>query len=172
MIDFLNALEFKQVIWMIPFVLLFHELEEWNIRGWHVENSMDVPGETALSTRMWILFLSLLGFAWTALASLIPDTSISVGVMYALVCFTLLNGLQHLIGSLRFKKYNPGLFFSVVFGIPAGVYITYQILAQNLMPVWVIITFGTLTLASLLATLPMIHFINRFGIKLANWISN
>jgi hypothetical protein len=83
-----------------------------------------------------------------------------------------LNGLQHLIGSLRFKKYNPGLFFSVVFGIPAGVYITYQILAQNLLPVWVIIIFGVLTLASLLATFPMIHFINRFGIKLANWISN
>jgi hypothetical protein len=172
MIDFLNALEFKQIIWMIPFVLLLHELEEWNIRGWHVENSMDVPGETALSTRMWILFLSLFGFAWTALAFFIPDTSIAAGIICALVCFTLLNALQHLLGLLRFKKYNPGFFFSVVFGIPAGSYIVYRILEQSLLPVWVLIAFGALTLLGLVATFPMIRFVNRVGIKLANWISN
>jgi len=169
---FLNTLELRQAIWIVPIILLFHELEEWNIHIWHVKNSMDVPGETTLSTRMWILFLSLVGFLWTAVAFLIPNASISVGVMYALVCFTLLNGVQHLIAFLKFKKYNPGFFFSVVFGIPAGSYITYQILSQGLLPVWMLIAFWILILIGLAATFPMIHFINRVGIKLANWISN
>jgi hypothetical protein len=172
MFNLLDSVEFKQIIWIIPIILLLHELEEWNIRSWHIKNSMDVPGETFLSTRMWILFLSLFGFLWTALAFLIPNNSISAGVMFALVCFTLLNALQHLIGLLRFRQYNPGFFFSTIFGFPTGFYIAYRILAQNLLPLWVILVFGILTLVSLVFTIKMIHFINRIGIKLANWISN
>ena len=172
MFNLLNSIEFKQIIWIIPIILLLHELEEWNIRGWHIRNSMDVPGETFLSTRMWTLFLSLFGFVWTVTAFLIPNNSISAGVVSVLVCFTLLNALQHLIGLLRFKQYNPGLFFSTVFGIPAGLYLVYRVLAQNLLPVWVILAFLGLMLLGLAVTLKMIHFVNRIGIRLANWISN
>ncbi len=167
-----GTLELRQIVWIVPIILLFHELEEWNMHVWHIKNSMAIPGETALSTRMWILFLSLVGLIWTAIALLIPNNFISVGMMYALVCFTLLNGAQHLIALLKFKEYNPGFFFSVIFGMPAGGYITYQILSQSLLPVWVLIAFGILMLTGLVATFPMIHFINRVGIKLADWISN
>lgn len=171
MLNLLNSIEFRQVIWIVPIILLLHELEEWNIRSWHIKNSMDVPGETFLSTRMWILFLSLLGFLWTVLAFIIPSSSISAGVMLVLICFTLLNALQHLIGLFRFKQYNPGFFFSTVVGLPAGLYLTYRILAQNLLSIWIVLAFGILILVGLVLTVKMIHFINRFGIKLANWIS-
>ncbi len=172
MFDFLNAIDLRQMMWLIPIVLLFHELEEWNIRSWHVRNAMDVPGETVLSTRMWILFLSAFGFFWTALAVIVPDHSLSAAISMVLVSFTLLNGLQHVLGLFRFKGYHPGLFFATAIGIPAGVYVTYQIFAQGLLPVWLLILFGILILVGLAATFKIIHFVNRFGIRLADWISN
>ena len=172
MFDFLNAIDLRQIMWLIPIVLLFHELEEWNIRSWHIKNSMAVPGESVLSTRMWILFLSAFGFFVMALAAIVPDPSWSAGITMALVSFTLLNGLQHMLGLLRFKGYHPGLFFAAVIGIPVGVYITYRIFAQGLLPVWLLILFGVLILVGLAATFKIIHFVNRFGIRLADWVSN
>ena len=89
-----------------------------------------------------------------------------------LVSFTLLNGLQHMLGLLRFKGYHPGLFFATVAGIPAGGYITYRIFAQGLLPMWQLVFFGVLILVGLAATFKIIHFVNRFGIRLADWVSN
>ena len=35
MIDFLAGVNFKTLMWIIPFVFFLHEMEEWNILTWY-----------------------------------------------------------------------------------------------------------------------------------------
>ncbi len=179
MLSIINLVEFKHIIWIIPVTLLVHELEEWNIVNWHKKNFTNGLEETYLSTRMWELFLSLVGFAWTAIAFFIPNNTVASIWLLVLVDFTLLNGLQHLYLLFHLKRYNPGLFFSNVFGIPAAVYIACRILVEGFLPFWALIIFALLIVPGLVSTVnsrdkmpKMIYIVNNIGIKLANWISN
>jgi hypothetical protein len=171
MLDTLKALDFHQMIWLIPCILLLHELEEWNIVHWHQKKAIQVPGETPLSTRMWILFLSLVGFIWTLAAYLLPTSSPAALWIYLLVVFTFLNALQHLAGLFLYRSYNPGLFSACVLGIPAGLLLAWRIQADQLLPTWLLAALLLLILPGLAFTKAMIQGVNRFGIHLAEWIS-
>jgi hypothetical protein len=180
MMDAINLIGFKQIIWAVPTILLLHELEEWNIKKWHEKYFTNFPHETNLSLRMWLLFLSLIGFVWTTIAFLIPNNTISAIWMYLLIDFTLFNGLQHLGGLFKFKQFhNPGSFFAVLCGIPADIYITYRILIENLIPVWGIIVLLALIIPGIIETVKagnkmskIIYLASAFGIKLADFMNN
>jgi hypothetical protein len=135
--DFLNLINIKVLFFIVPCVLLVHEIEEWNIYEFHKKSySSGVDGETKLGGRLWLIFLSLTGFLWTIVCSFIPNTAVSALVMLLLVDFVLLNAIQHIGLTAKTHKYNPGFIFGGVFGLISACFVFWRILATNTLPVW------------------------------------
>jgi len=152
LIELLNSFSFRSIIWLIPIIMLLHELEEWNILEWYKKNYIDLPMSTKQSIRIWLLGISFVGFIWTAIAYLIPNPAIAAFFIILFIAFTLQNGLQHLYWLLYFKTYSPGFVFSFLLGIPVNVYICYRILEENLLPVWTIIVVNLFIIPGLVET--------------------
>lgn len=130
MIEVINEINLKTIMWIIPLIFFFHEMEEWNILDWYHSTYRTPPPSTKLSTRIWMCLISVWGFVITAISYIIPNTMISAMVILFLVVFTTFNGLQHIYWTIAFKKYAPGVIWSSM-GIIAGLVVTVVSLAQN-----------------------------------------
>lgn len=127
----------KELFFVIPLVLFIHEMEEWNIYHYHQKNyPTGVIKESILGTRLWLFFLSFVGFAWTTVSYLIPNLTVSAIVMMFLIDFTILNALQHLILTVKTKKYNPGVLFGGVIALFVAIVAIVNILHYSIIPVW------------------------------------
>lgn len=173
--NFLSSISFRNIIWLIPIILLFHELEEWNILKWYKENYIDLPASTNRSIRVWLIGISLVGFVLTAICYFIPNNSAAAFLTCLLVAITLQNGLQHLYWLLYFKKYAPGVVFSVLFGIPVDIYICFRMLKENMLPIWSLFALGLLIIPGLVETVKAknrmtnsIRGAHQIGISIAN----
>jgi Protein of unknown function with HXXEE motif len=62
-----------------------------------------------------------IGYVWlpAGLAALCPDTLRRLGLAW--VGLTLINGITHIVTSIRFRIYNPGLVTSIVLFLPATI---------------------------------------------------
>ncbi|MFA5658209.1 MAG: HXXEE domain-containing protein [Oscillospiraceae bacterium] len=150
--NFLENLNFRAWIWVIPLMLFLHEMEEWNILKWYHSTNNTPPKSTNLSCRIWLFIMSIWGFAVTALAYCIPNKYISSGIILFLVVFTTFNGLQHIYWLFAFKKYAPGVIFSSL-GIIAGVLLSASALIKEITsPIYIIILY-TITIPFLIATI-------------------
>lgn len=130
----------KQLFFVIPFVLFIHEMEEWNIFHYHQKNyPTGVVKESILGTRLWLFFLSFIGFAWTLVCYLIPNLTVSTIIMMFLVDFTILNSLQHIVLTLKTKKYNPGFLFGGLVAMFVAVVFIVNVLHHNIIPTWGVI---------------------------------
>ena len=125
----------KELSFVIPIVLFIHEMEEWNIYHYHQKNyPTGVIKESILGTRLWLFFLSLIGFAWTTICYLIPNQTVSAVAMMFLIDFTILNSLQHIILTLKTKKYNPGFIFGGIIALFVAIVAIINILHHHIIP--------------------------------------
>lgn len=140
-IDFLTQLDFRTWMWWIPLIFFLHEMEEWNILDWYHATFNPPPNSTKLSCRLWLFLASICGFAVTALAYVIPNSSISAAIVLVFIALTALNGMHHIFWLFAFQKYAPGVIFSTL-GILAGAGMTAAALAQGLVsPAFVILLY-------------------------------
>ncbi|MFZ5353652.1 MAG: HXXEE domain-containing protein [Bacillota bacterium] len=175
MINYLNTIDFNYIIWLIPAVLLLHELEEWNILKWYEANYTDIPPSTDRSIRVWLIAFSIFGFLWTFISYIMPIRGIAAALMTVLVMLTIQNGLQHLYWQLLFMKYAPGIVFSVFFGLPAGAYVLYRVISEGLLPKWLILLIMALMLPGLLETVKAGNRMTRIvraGHETGLWLDN
>lgn len=176
-----RSIGMEVLIFIIPIILFIHEMEEWNIYKFHQENySSNVHGETILSGRLWLIFLSLFGFCWTILCYLIPSIVISSILMMFLIDFTILNSIQHIGLSIKIRKYNPGLIFGGVIALSVAVMIITEMISRGILPLWVVIILLCLIVPFIVETaisskknkLPkMVEWILNFSIKLEKVLS-
>jgi hypothetical protein len=175
----INALDLqtiKSLFFIIPMILLIHELEEWNIYEFHKNNySSGVNEETKLGGRLWLIFLSLFGFCWTLICYFIPDIVIGTILMMLLVDFTLLNSIQHIGLSIKIKKYNPGFIFGGLVALLAAIILIWKIMTYPIIPVWVLVILLCMVIPGVIESvlssrknkLPkMVEWILRFSHKL------
>jgi hypothetical protein len=128
-------------------------MEEWNIYRFHIENySNKIPGETILGGRLWLFFLSIFGFAWTTLCYFVPNRLFSTTLMMLLIDFTILNGIQHVVLSIKIKKYNPGLIFGGIVALTTDIVLIGNIAHRNILPVWALVGLLFLVLPFLIET--------------------
>lgn len=128
---FLNHVNVKAAMWIIPIIFFIHEMEEWNILDWYKCTYNPPPPSTKLSCRIWLFLISIFGFMITSIAYILPNDTISAGVLLVFIVFSTFNGLQHIYWTIAFKKYAPGVIFSSL-GIIAGIFITAVILSKGL----------------------------------------
>ncbi len=127
----------RKLFFVVPIVLFIHEMEEWNIFHYHQKNYQTGEiKESILGTRLWLFFLSLIGFVWTAICYLIPNLTISTAIMMILIDFTILNSLQHIVLTLKTKKYNPGFLFGGLIAIFVAIIAIMNILYHKIIPTW------------------------------------
>ena len=65
----------RQLGWLLPVAFALHELEEWNIVAWYQRywTNVDPTIVNQRNSWTWLAFASLFGFAWTFLASSLPQ---------------------------------------------------------------------------------------------------
>lgn len=170
----LNTLTFRAVVGLIPICFLLHELEEWYILDWYNRFYIDMPDSTNLSVRLWILFISMVGFLLTGLTLLPKSSKITAYLIVPLIVLTIANGLQHVFWIFYFKAYAPGAFFGGLIGVSLGLYIVIRAIGEKLIPFWYPMLFIPYLTKVLISTVeagntlsPSIRAIHEFGIRMA-----
>lgn len=145
--EFFRLIDLKTLYFIVPLILFIHEMEEWNIFYFHKKNYRNnLIDETVLSTRLWLLFLSVTGFVWTAVCYIIPNAVVSNSIMMALVDFTILNSIQHIGMTIKIKKYNPGFIFGGIIGMLGALIVIAKIVIDAQFPDWLLILLLVLVL--------------------------
>ncbi|MFX1276040.1 MAG: HXXEE domain-containing protein [Promethearchaeota archaeon] len=125
-----NSLEsIGSFVWLYWFSLplyMIHQFEEYVYPGGFREdlNKILLKGDTSqmVLTEKIAFFVNIV-FIWILTPVLIVLGSISIIFPVGLMTLVAFNGFVHLGGTIRFKRYNPGVIVSVVGNIPLGLYV-------------------------------------------------
>lgn len=117
---------FEWLYWFSLPLYMIHQFEEYVYPGGFKEelNKILVRGERSreiLTDRM-VLIINV-GFIWILTPVLIVLGTISIIFPVILMTIVAFNGFIHIISSIRFRRYNPGLLVSVIGNIPLGLYV-------------------------------------------------
>jgi hypothetical protein len=108
-------------------IYMLHQYEE-HARGRFQAyvNDMMAGGEPVLSD-MAIFWINIAGVWVLILAVLFLSHYISIVYGLIAVYLTLFNGVVHILGSIKKREYNPGLWTSIFLFLPFGGYSLYRI---------------------------------------------
>lgn len=170
-------MSFLTAIWLLPIALALHEAEEWNILPWEQRNFVNLPAKTHASVRTFLVFITLFGFLWAALAALPNSPRIAAFVLLPFVAGAFLNALQHIFYTILFREYAPGVITSVMLYLPISGYFTARAIEENLVPVVYVVVLMILVILGLIQTMkagntfiPAFRAISHFGMALSKWL--
>ena len=153
--NLLDEISFARLLWGIPILLAIHNFEEAPfMEKWSKE--LPLPIHLALSTRQFVWAVTLLtvaGFAITYFGINTTKQPIGVWAVLEIQMIMLVNAIApHLVVSLRFQKYNPGVVTALFLNIPFSVYLFQRAMQVGLMSwgiFWVLLSiapFATVTI--------------------------
>lgn len=138
----LNNINFRKLIWLFPIILFLHEMEEWNILKWYHKHQIELPiGMTNLDARTWLLFLSLVGFIWVICGLISKNNKITAYIILPAIFLCLSNSIQHLVLVISYKEYTPGFIFGFIISILIYIYIITRTVTDKLIPLWYPVVF-------------------------------
>ena len=177
MLSALEGPDFLTLLWLFPIAFALHEAEEWNIMTWYRRNYPDLPPATDRTARTWIVFVSLVGFAWIGIAVLPGSPSVAAFVALPAIAVAIQNALQHVYWLFFFRQYAPGVVTSLLLLIPIGGYVVARGLQQGLVPGWYVALWAVLIAPGLIQTVQAgdemtsaMRAIHNWGIKLSKAI--
>ncbi len=117
---------FEWLYWFSIPLYMFHQFEEYVYPGGFKEELNQIlskvqPNQEILTDKL-VLIVNI-GFVWILNLLLIILSEISVIFPIILMTILCFNGIVHVLSSIRFRKYNPGLVISIVGNIPLGLYV-------------------------------------------------
>ena len=118
----------RQLGWLLPIAFALHELEEWNIIAWYQRywTNVDPTIVNQRNSWTWLAFASLLGFAWTFLASRFRNLTIMFHILLVFFIPVFSHSLAHVYWLFSFGVYAPGVVTSIILIIPITAYVTYR----------------------------------------------
>jgi hypothetical protein len=128
-INTLNTIKhipYSTLLWLFPVIFLIHEIEEWYILSWYKKYFINLPASTNFTLRAWIISISLFALIITFIAQSFKNIKITAYFITPFICFTILNGLQHIFWLFAFKVYMPGTIFGGFIGTILGIYLIYR----------------------------------------------
>ncbi len=181
MSTFATALEqvnFLNILWMFFAFFVLHEFEEWNIDRFEHKHFEGIPpAATDRSARMWIGFISLVGLIWCAVATIPGSPAVAAWVMLPAIAIMLQNAIQHMVWSVYFRQYAPGVLSAALLLVPTGYYLFARALHQGYIPIWYAAAWAVFVAAGFVQTVlarnkmtPLIRGINNLGIWLSDRI--
>jgi hypothetical protein len=171
---FLNP-DFLSLIWALPLVFVFHEMEEWGILSWYRRNFIDLPNKSDQSIRAFLVFASLFAFVWTGGVALFASPTLAAWLMLPLAALIFYNASQHVFWQFYFKQYAPGVFTSAWLLAPVTLYLCVRAVELSLVPIWYPVTLLALAVLGLYQTVMAgnrltvtFYLIHRFGLQLGH----
>jgi len=117
---------FEWLYWLSLPLYMIHQFEEYVYPGGFKEELNKVllneNSSSEILTDKAALVVNI-GFIWILTPVLIVLGAISIVFPVILMTLVAFNGFIHLVVSIRFKRYNPGLIASLIFNIPLGLYV-------------------------------------------------
>jgi len=117
---------FEWLYWLSLPLYMIHQFEEYVYPGGFKEelNKILLRGKVSreILTDKMVLIINI-GFIWILTPVLIVLGIFSIIFPVILMTLVTFNGFVHVIASIRFRRYNPGLFISLVANIPLGLYV-------------------------------------------------
>jgi len=161
---FLHNLTFTQLLWLVPVLFAIHNLEEVpQMERW----SRRIPSRYSQSVTtsqfsLAVTLLTLLVLVVTILAVNYPASRLFYLIIFEFQTIILLNVfVPHVLTTIRFKMYSPGLVSGIVLSLPFSIYLFHRALEEKYLS-------GTaLLIMFLLAPLLMI-FLTRSSLWLAS----
>jgi hypothetical protein len=177
-VTLIEQISFSNLLWIFYAVFVLHELEEWNIDTFEHKHFEGMPpAATDRSARLWIVFISLVGLIWCAIATIPGNPTITAWLILPAIAITLQNAIQHMVWSLYFRQYAPGTISAALLLIPSGSYIFARALQQGYIPIWYAVIWGAFIAVGLVQTIKagnkmtsFIRAINNLGIWLSDRI--
>lgn len=149
-----SDLPLSTLIWMLPLALTLHELEEWNIMPWYQNNFVNPPQTPDHAAHTGLIFISLLGFVVTLVATRFKNPKIVGGIALTFfVPVVFANAMQHIYWLLLFDTYAPGVISALVLVIPAVIFITWKAYSNEILRYGFFVPVYTLAALSLYATI-------------------
>ena len=117
---------FEWLYWLSLPLYMIHQFEEYVYPGGFKEELNKVllneKGSSEILTDKAALVVNI-GFIWVLTPVLIVLGALSIIFPVILMTLVAFNGFIHLVMSIRFKRYNPGLIASLIFNLPLGLYV-------------------------------------------------
>ncbi len=149
----LDTIYFLKIVWLFPIAFALHEAEEWNILAWYHRNYEDLPAKTNTSIRTFLVFVSIVGFVWTAIATLPGNPKVAAFVLLPAMAIAFLNALQHVYWLIYFKDYAPGVVTSLLLLIPIIGYLAVRAVQESYVPIWYVVGLAILIVPILVQTM-------------------
>jgi len=137
-----------------------------------------LPPSTNKAVRVWIIFVSLIGFVWCTVATLSGNPVVAAYVFLPAIALAMQNALQHVYWLFYFRHYAPGIITSVFCLIPLGTYVVIRAVGQGFVPFWYVGLLLLLLIPGLVQTVQaknrmtkQIRAVHHLGIKLAGLLA-
>jgi hypothetical protein len=172
----LSGLIYTHVLWLFVVAFMIHELEEWHIADFERRNFVGLPEwHTALNARMWIAAISMIAVVWCATATIPGIPRVAAYVFLPAMMLAAGNAVQHLIWTLLFRQYAPGLGTGLLMVLPLSIYLVIRAVNRQYVSLWYVAVLAVLIGVVLLRTVAegnrangMIRAIYRVGGQLAH----
>ncbi len=136
-LDTVKNAPFSVLVWFLPFALMLHELEEWNIMAWYQEQFHNPPSTFDYVAQTFLVSISIFGFVFTGFVRLFDSQRMLALITLAVFSPILLgNAMQHIYWSFAFKAYAPGVISSVLLSIPTFLFLSWHAVTSRLTPLF------------------------------------
>ena len=107
------------VLWLLLVAAVLHVVEEWLWPGGFLSWLRQFAGFAQGLSRRLAVGVNVAFLAFMLAAALVADTNPRFSLSAASLCFT--NGLLHVVGTARTKRYSPGLVTGALLYLPLAV---------------------------------------------------
>ncbi|CAG0989156.1 hypothetical protein ANRL2_03054 [Anaerolineae bacterium] len=164
----LDNLTFDQLLWLIPILLTIHNAEEApGMASW--SRKMPVRIHPIVTTRQFVIAVTLLTlacFVVTGFAIPSPKNSFGIYIMVGIQTIMLVNALApHLIATIRFRMYAPGVVTAVLLNIPFSIYLIGRAINEGWLDSTAFISLLVIAPFALLA-------LGALFLQIGKWIEN
>jgi hypothetical protein len=148
---------FAQLLWAVPIAYFLHELEEWNVISWELVNFPGMEPAPVGPARMWLIGSGLLGFFLIWIATRFKNQKITAYIAVPIITIAMMNGAQHIVWSISFVTYSPGLIFGGIAGVSIGLYFLIRAAREKLVHIAYILVFAAIATYSIVQTALLGH---------------
>jgi hypothetical protein len=130
----LDGLTFAQLLWLVPALFALHNLEELpGMAAW--SRKIDPRIQTPVTTPQFTIaltFLTALALLATLAGANGPRQGWGVHLILLIQAILWVNAfVPHVVATIRYKLYSPGLVTAVCINIPFSFYLFYRALAED-----------------------------------------
>lgn len=136
LLPLLNSLSFDRLLWLVPFLLAIHNLEEAPfMEGWYKRLPLKFP--LSITTRQFVIaviFITVVGFIVTYVALGYLDEQTGYLVILGIQAIMLFNAfVPHIATTIRFRMYSPGVLTAILLILPFSYYLFRRAFSENVL---------------------------------------